>query len=116
MEEFLQNVGLVIFASLFVLSGVNHLRNHTQLAGYAASGFGNCPFAIQLGFLGGAPTGLFLVAGGVGAAFGEPVALFALAGFLTVVTALYHRNFLTDPGSFKTLALAGASLALATLV
>lgn len=108
--------GLVIFASLFVLSGFNHIKSHSAMAGYTASVMGNCPFAAQLGYLGGWPTGVFLVVAGVGAAFGNVVALYALAGFLAVVTALFHRNFLKDPGGFKGVALIGAALALASLV
>lgn len=84
------------------------------MVGYTASSLGNCPVKDQVAFLGGAPTGALLVAAGVGAAFGEPIALYALAVFLVVVSTLFHRNFLTDPGSFKTIALAGASLALAS--
>lgn len=109
-------VGLVVFAALFVLSGINHIRNHTAMAGYTASVFGDCPVAPQLGYLGGWPTGLFLSVFGVGAGFGEAWALYGLAGFLVVATALFHRNFLKDPGGFKGVALAGTALALAQLV
>lgn len=112
----LESIGLIVFASLFISAGINHLRNHTAMAGYTATAFGDCPYAIPFGYLGGAPTGLFLVAAGVGAALGSVVALYALAGFLVTATALFHRNFLTDPGGFKTLSLAGAALALAGLV
>lgn len=107
-------VGLVVFAALFVLSGINHIRNHAAMAGYTASVL---PTSLaSLGFLGGAPTGIFLVAAGVSAAFAYAWAFYALAGFLVVATALFHRNFLKDPGGFKGVALAGAALALAQLV
>lgn len=112
----METVGLIIFAALFVLSGINHIRNHADLAGYTESVLGNCPVKKQLGFLGGAPTGIFLVAAGVSAAFSQVWAFYALAGFLALATALFHRNFLKDPGGFKGVALAGAALALATLV
>lgn len=112
----MENLGLIIFASLFVLSGINHLRNHAAMAGYTTASLGNCPVAKQVGFLGGAPTGLFLVIAGVGAAFGNVAALYAIAGFLAVVTAVFHRNFLKDPGGFKGVALIGAALALASLL
>lgn len=112
--EFLQNVGLVIFASLFVLSGVNHLRHHKAMVGYTASSLGDCPVKTQVSYLGGWPAGAFLVAAGVGAAFGEPIALYALAGFLVVVTVLFHRNFLTEPGGHKGVALLGATLVMAS--
>ncbi len=109
-------MGLVVFASLFVLAGLKHIKNHTSMAGYTASVMGNCPFAIQLGYLGGWPTGVFLVAFGVGAGFGLAWALYGIAAFLLVATVLFHRNFLSDPGGFKGVALAGAALALAQLV
>lgn len=107
-------VGLVVFAALFVLSGVNHIKNHAAMAGYTAS---TLPTSLApLGVLGGAPTGVFLIAAGVAAGFGYAWAFYALAGFLVVATALFHRNFLKDPGGFKGVALAGAALALAQLV
>lgn len=112
----METIGLVIFASLFVLSGINHIRNHAQLAGYTASVMGDCPFAAQLGFLGGAPTGVFLAVTGAASGFGQAWALYALAGFLVVATLLFHRNFIKDPGGFKGVALAGAAIALAQLV
>lgn len=112
----METVGLVIFASLFVLSGLNHIRNHSAMVGYTASSLGNCPVKDQVAFLGGAPTGVFLVAAGVAAAFSQVWALYALAGFLALATALFHRNFVTDPGGFKGVALLGASLALAALL
>jgi hypothetical protein len=110
------NLGLILFASLFVVSGINHIRNHSAMAGYTASTMGDCPLAAQLGYLGGWPTGLFLVVAGVSAAFSVVWAFYALTVFLVVVSVLFHRNFLKDPGGFKTLALAGAALALSQLV
>lgn len=109
-------VGLVVFAALFVLSGINHIRNHEAMAGYTQSVLGDCPVKEQLGYLGGWPTGVFLAAFGAGAGFGQPWALYGLAGFLVLATALFHRNFLKDPAGFKGVALAGAALALAQLV
>lgn len=108
--------GLIVFASLFVLSGINHIRNHTAMVAYTTQTLGNCPVAKPLGLLGGAPTGAFLVVAGVAAAFSQAWAFYALAGFLAVATALFHRNFLKDPGGFKGVALADAALALASLV
>ena len=113
----LETLGIWVFASLFILSGINHIRNHSQIAGYAASAFGNCPFAIQFGYLGGWPVGVFLALFGLGAGiYQEPVYFYGLSAFLAVATALYHRNFLKDPGGFKGVALAGAALALGVLV
>jgi hypothetical protein len=111
------NLGLILFASLFVLSGINHVRNHTAMAGYTASVFGNCPYATQLGYLGGWPTGVLLVVLGAGAAyFQEAVYFYGIAAFLAVATALFHRNFIKDPGGFKGVSLAGAALVIAQLV
>jgi hypothetical protein len=107
----METLGLVIFAALFVLSGVS---NHQATAGYTAS---VVPASLKpLAFLGGWPTGVALIAGGVGAGFGEVWALYGIAGFLAVATALFHRDFLKDPGGFKGVALAGAALALASLL
>lgn len=106
----LETIGLIVYASLFVLSGINHIRNHSAMVSYASSTLGN------LAFLGGAPTGVFLVAAGVAAAFSQLWAFYALAGFLAAVTLMFHRNFLSDPGGFKGLSLLGASLALAALI
>jgi hypothetical protein len=107
-------VGLVVFAALFVLSGINHIKSHEGMAGYTASVL---PESLKpLGYLGGWPTGVFLAAFGAGAGFGQAWALYGLAGFLVLATALFHRNFVSDPGGFKGVALAGAALALAQLV
>lgn len=107
-------VGLVVFASLFVLSGFNHIKNHGATAGYLT---GVLPTSLApLGFLGGWPTGLFLIVAGVLSGFGFAAGLYALAAFLVLATVLFHRDFLKDPGGFKGIALAGAALALAQLV
>lgn len=107
--------GLILVAILFVKSGYAHIKNHSALAGYAASGFGDCPVAPQLGYLGGWPTGVVLLAAGVGLVFQYTLALYVLAGFLAVTQALYHRD-LKDPANLKQLALTGALLALAANV
>lgn len=113
----METVGLLVLASLFVLSGINHIRNHSAMVGYTASVLGDCPVKAQLAFLGGAPTGVFLAAFGTGLAVNESnVFAYGLAGFLTVAALLFHRNFIKDPGGFKTVALAGALLAIATNV
>lgn len=111
------NLGLILFASLFVLSGINHIRNHAVMSGYTASVFGKCPVAKQLGYLGGWPTGVLLIVLGVGAAyFQEAVYFYGIAAFLVLATALFHRNFLKDPGGFKGVSLAGAALVISQLV
>lgn len=110
MEQF----GLIVLASLFVLAGINHIRKHSDMVGYTASVLGNCPVKNQIAFLGGWPTGVFLVVAGVGTAVNHsPVFAYGLVGFLVLATALFHRNFIKDPGGFKGVALAGSLLALA---
>lgn len=107
-------VGLIVFAALFVLSGINHIRNHAAMVGYTAS---TLPESLkQFAVFGGAPTGIFLAVFGAASGFGLAWGLYGLAGFLVVATALFHRNFVKDPGGFKGVALAGAALALAQLV
>lgn len=113
----METLGLIVFASLFVLSGINHIRKHNDMVGYTTAMMGKCPLAKQLGYLGGWPTGLFLIVFGIGAAFNETsVFLYGLAGFLVFATLLFHRNFVKDPGGFKGVSLLGAALALATHV
>lgn len=110
----MDTIGLVIFSSLFVLSGINHIRNSSAMVGYTATSLGDCPVAKPLSYLGGWPTGLFLTVFGVGAAFNESaVFAYGLAGFLAVVTALFHRN-LRDPANLKNVALLGSALYIAS--
>lgn len=111
------NLGLILFASLFVLSGFNHIKSHAAMAGYTASVFGACPLAGVFGYLGGWPTGVLLIGLGAGAAIAQTsVYFYGIAAFLLVATALFHRNFLKDPGGFKGVSLAGLALAFAALV
>lgn len=113
----METTSLLIFASLFVKAGYDHLKNHKALVSYTTQALGDCPVAKYVGWLGGAPTGLFLVVFGVGAAVNESsVFAYGLAGFLAVVTALFHRNFLSDPGGHKGVALLGAALYIASQV
>lgn len=103
--------GLVVFAALFVYSGYKHIRNHSFMAGYATSAFGNCPFAKQFGYLGGWPTGVFLTVFGAGVVANESsVFAYGLAAFLALATLLFHRDTLADPGTQKGIALLGAAL------
>lgn len=104
--------GLILVALLFVKSGYNHIKNHRMISGFATTSFGKCPFAKQLGYIGGWPTGVTILAAGVGLVFQYTLALNVLIGFLAVTQAIYHRN-LEDPANLKHLALIGALLALA---
>lgn len=108
----METIGLLVFASLFVVQGLNHILNHNEMAEFTESVLGNLPLKKKLSFFGGAPTGIFLIAAGVGAAFNQTWALYSIAGFLAIVTALFHRDFLTEPGGFKGVALLGVILAL----
>jgi hypothetical protein len=113
MEQF----GLIVLASLFVLAGINHIRTHAAMVGYTASVLGDIPAKNQLAFLGGWPTGVFLIVAGVGTAFNHnSIFAYGLVGFLVLATALFHRNFVKDPGGFKGVALAGALLAIVSNV
>lgn len=110
-------LGLAIFSALFIYSGYKHIINHKVLSGYAATAFGKCPVAKQLGYLGGWPTGLFLVVFGAGTIVNESsIFAYGLAAFLAAATFLYHRTALGDPGTQKNLALIGAALFIASQV
>lgn len=112
----MEQLGLIIFASLFVLSGINHIRNHAATSGYLKAALGKCPLAAG-SYIGGWPVGVFLIVFGVGAAFNN-TALYAngLAVFLALVTVIFHRDFLKDPSGFKGLSLLGAALYIASQV
>lgn len=111
----MEQLGLIIFAALFVLSGINHIRNHAAMAGYTASVL---PDSLKpLSFLGGAPAGVYLVAAGTGAAFNDhAIYAYGLAAFLALATALFHRDFYKEPGGMKGVALLGAALYIASQV
>lgn len=84
---------------------------------YTAFSLGNCPVKVPLSYLGGWPTGLFLTVFGAGVGFNStPVFAYGLAGFLAMVTVLFHRNFLKDPNGFKGVALMGSALFIASHV
>src|SRR4051812_28237279 len=111
------NLGLFLFASLFVVSGLKHIKNHAAMAGFTASVLGDIPLSKQLGYLGGWPTGVLLVFLGLGAAVLQyPIYFYGITAFLVLATALFHRNFYNDPGGFKGVSLAGLALAFSQLV
>lgn len=113
----METLGLVIFAALFILAGYKHIKNHSAMAGYTESMMGNCPVAKQIGYIGGWPTGVFLVAFGVGAIVNNSSFFaYGLAGFLTLATLMFHRKTLGDPGTQKGIALIGAALYIASQV
>lgn len=110
-------VGRIMFALLFVLSGLMHLRLHGMLSQYAAAK--RVPAAPVLVAL----TGLQIIAGGLLVALGlwADLGALLLAVFL-VPTAVMMHNFwaIEDPNErateqtqfLKDLALAGAALVL----
>lgn len=110
-------IGLIIFSAFFIYSGYKHVTNHSYMAKYAESAYGNCPIAKQLGYLGGWPTGVFLILAGVGTIVNESsVFAYSIAAFLVAATYLFHRDSLGDPGTQKGIALIGAALVIASHV
>lgn len=110
-------LGLVIFSALFVLAGYKHIKNHSAMVGYTESVMGKCPVAKQVGYIGGWPTGVFLIIFGIGTLVNNSsVFPYGLAAFLAVATAMFHRNTLNDPGTQKGIALIGAALYIASQV
>lgn len=113
----METIGLVIFSALFIVAGYKHIKNHSDMAGYTESVMGKCPVAKQVGYLGGWPTGAFLLffAGGT-IVNRSSVFAYGIAAFLAVATILFHRKTLSDPGTQKGLALIGAALFIASQV
>ena len=110
-------IGRLLFGGFFVLSGINHLRNHKQMAPYAQSK--GVPKPDLMVTLAGVP----LLIGGTSILLGAKPKIGALAilGFLAGVSPVMHdfwRN--EDPNErqnnqinfLKNLALAGGALAL----
>ena len=112
----MEQVGLIIFAAVFVMAGIRHIQKHADMIGYTASVLGDCPIKNQLAYLGGWPVGVFLAAFGTGVAFNDnSVFAYGIAGFLALATVLFHRD-IKDPGTTKNIALLGAALAIAANV
>lgn len=102
--------GLVLFASLFLVSGYRHLRHSADMVAYTKSALGDCPVANQVAFFGGWPTGLFLALFSGGLVANESsVFAYGLAAFLAVVGLVFHRD-LKNVDNHKVLALLGAAL------
>ena len=113
-------IGRLVFAAMFLRSGVKHLRQREALAGYARSMGGPAPqLMVPL-------TGLMLLAGGALIAVGlwPDVGALLIAAFL-LPTAYYMHPFWKveepqmrsgqDAHFFKNLSLFGACLALFAL-
>jgi len=110
-------IGCLLFGGYFLYSGINHLKNHEQMAPYAKSkGVPNPDATVRL-------TGIPLIIGGASILLGVKPKLGAAAilGFLAGVSPIMHdfwRN--EDPNErqanminfMKNAALAGGALAL----
>jgi putative oxidoreductase len=112
--------GRILLGGYFLLAGINHIRQRTAMAGYAASKGVPAPMAAVLG------TGGLLLLGGASILLGlHPiVGLAVLAIFLVGVTPSMHAFWkVRDPmhrmgeqiNFMKNTALLGALLALAAL-
>lgn len=110
-------IGRVVFGGFFVYSGINHLKNHEAIAGYAGSKKVPQPDLAVLG------TGALMIAGGASLILGLKPKLGAAAvlAFLAGVSPVMHDFWNSeDPGQrqndmihfMKNLALAGGALAL----
>ena len=89
--EYLFLIGRILYALVFLMSGINHLRNSKGMAGYAASK--GVP-AAQLAVLG---TGVMMLLGGLSIALGcRPTwGIVVITVFLIPVTVMMH-NFWAD--------------------
>lgn len=98
-------LAVLLLALPFLLAGVNHVKNHGGLVGYAQS------VGFPVPYLAGWPTGLLLLAGGIGLFFTNVVAVWAagaLIAFLALATAYFHRDAKNDVNFGKNIALIGA--------
>ena len=89
--EYLFLIGRILYSLVFIMSGLNHLRNSGAMAGYAASK--GVP-AAQLAVLG---TGVMMLLGGLSIALGiQPIwGIVLITVFLIPATMMMH-NFWSD--------------------
>ena len=115
MNAWILLLGRVLFASLFIMSGYNHLTKVDGLAQYAASGGVPAPKVSVI------VTGVMILLGGISMLLGYQPAIGAvlLAVFLIPVAIIMHRFWgLSDPAMaqmqrihfWKNIAMAGAAL------
>lgn len=89
--EYLFLIGRILYALVFLMSGINHLQNSGAMAGYAASK--GVP-AAQLAVLG---TGVLMLLGGLSIALGfQPTWGIALITVFLVPATLMMHNFWAD--------------------
>ncbi len=115
MDEVLL-VGRVLFAILFVFSGVGHFQRHRMMVEYARQA--KVPFPE----VASPATGLMIVVGGLGVVFGVwgDLAALLLVVFLVPTAFFMHRFWGVDsqtqmmqmPHFLKNISLAGAALVL----
>lgn len=115
--ELVELIGRLLFAALFVRSGITHFRQRENMTAYARSMGAPMPEAGVLG------TGAMILAGGVLVALGVWPDLGALliAAFLLPTAAIMHAYWKVEDPQFramqdaqfwKNVSLAGAALAL----
>lgn len=112
--EYLFLLGRILFGGYFVLSGYNHFKNLSGLAGYAQSKGVPMPKAAVI------LTGLMMLLGGLGVLFGAYIELsvLLLALFLLVTTMQMHQFWKAEEAGkmaekmnfMKNMALLGAVL------
>ena len=118
--EILKEIGLVLFAVPFVLSGISHLLNRNAMAVYAQ--FKRVPLPLTSTVV----SGIILIVAPILIVFGviPEIALGVLAAFL-IVTSFFMHNFwsvsdesrVSEQINFnKNIGLAGAALALLALL
>jgi len=92
--EYLFLIGRILYALVFLMSGINHLRNSGAMAGYAASKGVPAP---RLAILG---TGVLMLLGGLSIALGvRPTwGIVLITVFLIPTTVMMHNFWVdTDP-------------------
>lgn len=115
MDEVLL-AGRILFAFLFVFSGLGHFQRYKMMIEYTRQAKVPFPEPAVLG------TGVMLVAGGLGVGFGVwgDLAALLIAGALVPISFFMHRFWGVDaqtqmmqmPHFLKNIALAGAALVL----
>jgi len=115
MDE-VQLIGRILFAALFVFSGLGHFQRHQMMAEYTRQA------KVPLPGLAVAVTGAMILAGGLGVAVGVwgDLAALLLVVFLVPTAFAMHRFWGVDeqtqmmqmPHFLKNIALAGAALVL----
>jgi putative oxidoreductase len=89
--EYLFLIGRILYALVFLMSGINHLRNSGAMAGYAASKGVPAP---RLAILG---TGVLMLLGGLSIALGvQPTWGIVLITVFLIPTTVMMHNFWAD--------------------